>query len=627
MREIGRYPFLYFARYFILISEIIFLSPQVALATTADAPELATAWEDKAPVWGKRHMIVTANPLATAAGLKILRAGGSATDAAIAAQLVLGLVEPQSSGLGGGGMMLVFDESIQKVRAYDGRESAPQAVDQNLFMRDGKPMSFDKAVIGGLSVGVPGLVRMLSLAHQRHGRLPWKNLFGPAIQLADKGFTISPRMASLLAQAPRLRDDLVARQYFYDKGGNPKVAGIRLRNPALAKTLRALAHDGPDAFYRGKIAANVIAAIRQHPINPGLMTLKDLQAYQAKERDAVCSPFRQWVVCGVPPPSSGGIAVAQILGVLNTRPPLLVPRKDTKDTTLASSMYGNYKKQWDINQAHYFAEAGRLAFADRDQYVADSDFVPLPGGTWQALLDPAYLAQRAALIGNTSMGVAQPGVPHGADVNLTNDAAPEILSTTHLSIVDAHGQAVSMTSSIETAFGAHIMSTDGFLLNNQLTDFSFLPERDGKPIANRVQAGKRPRSSMSPSIVLEDGRLKMIVGSPGGPNIINYVAKTIVATLDWGYTLPQAVALANISSRNKATEVESGQTAVELIAALKQRGHQVTIREMNSGIHAIVRIERNVTSLDQMNNLSKQKKSFIWQGMADPRREGIALSD
>ncbi len=584
--------------------------------------------------------MVTANPLATAAGLEILRIGGSATDAAIAAQLVLGLVEPQSSGLGGGGMMLVFEESRQKMHAYDGRETAPQSATENLFLRDGLPISFDQAVVGGLSVGVPGLVRMLALAHQRHGKLPWKRLFSPAIKLAEKGFIISPRMASLLAKETRLYDDLIARQYFYDEQGKPKVAGMRLRNPALAKTLHLLANQGAEAFYRGKIAKNIVATIQQHPSNPGLMQLDDLQNYQAKERQVVCGPFRQWLVCGVPPPSSGGIAVAQMLGIISQRPSLA---STTESAVIAGGTHplslSHRIKQWRIDQAHYFSKVGKLAYADRDRYIADSDFVPLPGGSWRTLLNPAYLAQRSMLIHpDKSMGKAEPGVPEGMALSLSSQAPDEALSTTHLSVVDAYGQAVSMTSSVETAFGAHIMTPDGFLLNNQLTDFSFVPERDGKPIANRVQASKRPRSSIAPTIVLENGRLKMIVGSPGGPNIINYVAKVITATLDWGYTLPQAVQLANIGSRNENTEVESERASAELIKALEQRGHSVKVREMNSGLHAIMRIDLNPTSRTPEYAAAKdiivaapvsfeQRQNFIWQGVADPRREGIALAD
>ena len=637
MKIVRAYPYLC---YVVLLAATLFSSLMSAYAAVADAPESATVWQDEPPVWGKRHILVTANPLATAAGLEILRIGGSATDAAIAAQLVLGLVEPQSSGLGGGGMMLVFDESEQRMHAYDGRETAPQSVTQDLFLRDGSPMSFDQAVVGGLSVGVPGLVRMLSLAHQRHGKLPWKRLFYPAIQLADKGFIISPRMAGLLAKETRLHDDLIARQYFYDKKGKPKIEGMRLRNPALAKTLRILANRGPEAFYRGKIAQNIVATIRRHPSNPGLMRLEDLQNYQAKEREAVCGSFRQWLVCGVPPPSSGGIAVAQMLGILNQRPSLV----SISDNAITAGnghplSLSNTIKQWSVDQAHYFSEAGKLAFADRDRYVADSDFVPLPGGTWRTLLNPGYLAQRSMLINpDKSMGEAQPGIPEGAALSFSSQTPDEAISTTHLSVVDAYGQAVSMTNTIETAFGAHIMTPDGFLLNNQLTDFSFIPERDGKPIANRVQANKRPRSSVSPSIVLENGRLKMIVGSPGGPNIINYVAKVIIATLDWGYTLPQAVRLPNIGSRNENTEVESEQVPVELIAALEQRGHLVKVREMNSGLHAIMRIDLNPSNqMDESADVRKiissdqasfdKRQHFIWQGVADPRREGIALAD
>lgn len=605
--------------------------------TTADAPESSTGWKNKTAVSATRHMVVAANPLAAETGRKILRAGGSALDAAIATQLVLALVEPQSSGIGGGAMMLVFDK--KQVTAYDGRETAPQNVDENLFLQldptTGKktPLTFDQAVVGGRAVGVPGTIAVLALAHRRHGKLPWKMLFQPAIELAKEGFIISPRLANLLSQAPRLREDPQARAYFYDTQGHPKKAGTRLRNPALAETLQKIANQGPQALYKGKLAIDIVTAVQNHPTNPGRLTTDDLTAYRAKERTAICTPFRQWQVCGMPPPSSGGIAVAQILGILAQQPPLLgnntlssqnTPSTQTNSPTPSAEALNTTPSSMPppqdvtLEQAHYFSEAGRLAFADRDRYVADDDFVPLPGGSWRSLVDPTYLANRAALIKSPGVGSlkkAAPGNPTGALAALASQITDEKRSTTHISIIDANGQAVSLTSSIEAAFGAQIM-VDGFLLNNQLTDFSFQAEQDGTPIANRVQAGKRPRSSMSPTLVLEDGKIKMIVGSPGGPNIINYVAKTIAATLDWGYSLQDAISIANIGSRNGPTEVEQFRSSAAFIADLERMGHEVKVREMNSGIHAILRTPKSSTSTNS-----------IWQGMADPRREGYAIGD
>ena len=622
-----------------------------AYAFNIDAPEVQTGWQDKPAVFAKRHMVVAANPLAAEAGRKMLRAGGSAIDAAIATQLVLALVEPQSSGLGGGAVMLVYDENSAQVRAYDGRETAPRAVDETLFLQNGQPMSFDAAVVGGRSVGVPGLLRMLALAHQRHGRLAWEVLFQPAIDLAESGFVISPRLAHLLTQEPRLKEDPQARAYFYDEQGLPKKAGTLLRNPLLADVFRTLARDGVDTFYQGKIADDIVAAVKGHPSNPGLLDQEDLRRYQAKERVAVCGPFRHWRVCGMPPPSSGGIAVAQILGILATFSPFSSSAPSSRYFYLNEALpeseknKSNDKTEWDsknlyvpprstisltAEQAHYFSEAGRLAFADRDRYVADDDFVPLPGGSWHSLLDPSYLAERAALIGPRSLNEAAPGSPLGASLGLVSQVPDEAASTSHISIVDDRGQAVSLTASIEMGFGSHIM-VHGFLLNNQLTDFSFVPQQKGRAVANRIQPGKRPRSSMAPTLVLDGNQIKMIVGSPGGPNIINYVAKTIVAALDWEFSLDNAVNSPNFGSRNGPTEVELGLMPLTLVVGLQGLGHTVKAREMNSGVHAIMRVGASSSeqspspSLDMME--VKHSDAAMWIGVADARREGVALAD
>ena len=469
------------------------------------APEAATgepqaqALRSAAPA--TQHMIAAANPHAAEAGREILRAGGSAVDAAIAAQLVLTLVEPQSSGIGGGGFLLHYRAKDGGVAAYDGRETAPAAATPELFLdAEGRPMGFWEAVVGGRSVGVPGLLRMLELAHQDHGRLPWAFLFEPAIRLAESGFEVSPRLHGLIAKDRFLARQAEARDYFYDAEGQALAVGSLRRNEALAGVLRLVAWGGTEAFYEGEVAEAIVATVRG-TANPGDMSLEDLSGYQAKRRDALCRPYRQWQVCGMPPPTSGGVAVLQILGLLE------------RFDLAALDPNG-------ADAAHLIAEAGRLAFADRNQFLADDDFVAVP---LDALLDPAYLARRSALITlDGSLGKAKPGLSSESAAMPSQDDPP---STSHLVVVDGKGNAVSMTSSIESAFGARHM-VRGFLLNNELTDFSFRPEAGGRPVANRVEPGKRPRSSMAPVIVLDDdGRFLLALGSPGGSRIIGYVAR------------------------------------------------------------------------------------------------------
>lgn len=556
-----------------------------------------------------RHMAAAANPLAAEAGREILRAGGSAVDAAIAMQIVLTLVEPQSSGIGGGAFLLHWNG--QRVQAFDGRETAPQTADENLFVTpQGRAMGFVDAVIGGRSVGTPGVLRMLELAHRQHGKLPWARLFEPAIRLADIGFPVSPRLHTLLAGEKHLAKNDAARAYFYNADGTPKAVGTLLKNPELVVTLRALAQGGAEAFYRGPIAADIVAAVRGHATNPGRLAESDLAGYQAKERAPLCTDYRQWRVCGMGPPSSGGIAVAQMLGVLNFRNVAAVP---------PVAVGGKLEPQLDA--VHLFSEAGRLAFADRNQYVADGDFVPVDVA---ALTSPAYLAERAKLIGDRSMGRASPGTPAGTKVAWADDVSPDRIATSHVSAVDGFGNAVAMTTSIEDAFGARLM-VRGFLLNNQLTDFSFLPrESDGKGgtkpdgalVANRVQPGKRPRSSMAPTLVFDrrTNQLVATLGSPGGSLIISYVAKTLVGLLDWQLDVQQAISLPNFGSRNGPTEVEEGRVGAGLIEGLKARGHDVRAIPMTSGLQGIVRVRLP----DGRNG---------WAGGADPRREGVALGD
>jgi gamma-glutamyltranspeptidase / glutathione hydrolase len=562
------------------------------------APEASSGYVEKAGWTARKFMVAAANPLAVDAGYRMLKRGGAAIDAAIATQLVLTLVEPQSSGIGGGAFLMYFDG--KRVQAFDGRETAPAAATEALFLQsDGAPLAREACIVGGRSVGAPGVLRMLELAHRQHGKLPWATLFGPAIALAERGFPVSARLNLMLRGDPFLARDPVAAAYFYDRDGQAWPVGHRLKNPALARTLRAVAKGGARAFYQGRIARDIAAKVAGHASNPGLLNVFDLAAYRAKVREPVCSDYRRWTVCGVPPPSSGGIAVGQMLGMLETRDLAALPPQDGAPAPEA---------------VHLFAEAGRLAYADRNRYVADTDFVPLPGAGVAALLDKTYLAQRAALIAERSMGRAAPGTPPGMSVAWGADRAPERPSTSQLAVIDARGAALSMTTSVEDAFGARQM-VDGFLLNNQLTDFSFVPADADGPVANRVQGGKRPRSSMAPTLVFERGsrRLVLAVGSPGGSAIINYVAKTLVATLDWDLNVQQAISLPNFGSRNGPTELEKGRVAPGLVEALEARGHQVSVIEQNSGLQGIMRVERAGRPL--------------WFGGADPRREGSARGD
>jgi gamma-glutamyltranspeptidase/glutathione hydrolase len=562
------------------------------------APEIATGYHAKAGKSSQKFMVAAANPLATQAGYQILRQGGAAIDAAIATQLVLTLVEPQSSGIGGGSFLMYSDG--KRVQSYDGRETAPAAADEHLFQdKDGKPVSRETGVVGGRSVGAPGVLRMLELAHKQHGRLPWKDLFAPAIKLADDGFAVSPRLNALLKWDKYLARDPVARAYFFDAAGEPRPVGYILKNPELARTLREIADGGADAFYKGRIARDIAAKVAGHATNPGKLTAADIAGYQAKERTPICSDYKAWTVCGAPPPSSGGIAIAQMLGIL-----------EVKDI----SPYKPVNGQLTADGIHLFSEAGRLAYADRNRYVADTDFVPLPGNGVAAMLDKRYLAKRAALIGDKSMGQASYGTPDTMNVAWGLDTAIDKPSTSHLVAVDAFGGGLSMTTSVEDAFGSRQM-VDGFMLNNQLTDFSFDSQDANGPIANRVQAGKRPRSAMSPTLVFDKGTHKLVLatGSPGGSTIINYVAKVLVGTLDWQLDVQQAISLPNLGSRNGPTELEKDRVSATVIAQLKARGHEVRETEQNSGLQGIQR--RTVGGKEQ------------WFGGADPRREGIVLGD
>ena len=573
------------------------------------APEAASGFRtDLQTRYASRHMAAAANPLAAAAGREMLRQGGSAIDAAIAMQAVLTLVEPQSSGIGGGALIVLWDG--KNVRTYDGRETAPAGATEKLFLQaDGQPMPFSQAQIGGRSVGTPGVLRALELAHQKHGRLPWAKLFEPAIQLAEQGFAISPRLHQLIASDSSMQRSPDMMAYFLNADGSPKAVGTLLKNPALAAALKRIAKEGPDALYKGPIAEEIVAKVQGHK-NPGSLSLNDLQGYQAKERAPLCTDYKRWQVCGMPPPSSGGIAVAQILGTLQAL--------ESRDPRLALAPLTPLKtnKPAGIEPApeavHLISEAERLAYADRAQYVADTDFVPVPV---KGLVDPAYLASRAALIGDRSMGSAKPGTPPGIQVAYAPDRSPLRISTSQVVAVDDQGGAVSMTTTVEAAFGSHLM-VQGFLLNNQMTDFSFIPEENGQKVANRVEPGKRPRSSMAPTLIFDrqSGEFLATIGSPGGSQIIEYVAKSTIGLLDWNLDPQAAINLPNFGSRNGPTELEQGQFSAELIQALKDKGHSISEIDMTSGTQAIVRVR------DAQGNASLA-------GGADPRREGQALGD
>ncbi|UUX49852.1 gamma-glutamyltransferase [Nisaea acidiphila] len=538
----------------------------------------------------KSFMVAAANPFAADAGYEILKRGGSATDAAVAVQMMLNLVEPQSSGIGGGAFLVHWDAKSAKLSTYDGRETAPMAAGSDYFLKpDGSKKGFWEAVNGAGSVGVPGTVAMLEMVHEAHGRLPWGVLFRSAIDRARAGFEISPRLAGAIVGAAKrgLPDHEATRAYFFAADGTPKPAGTLLKNPEFAASLEAIAADGAEAFYAGAIAERILAALATTPDNPNPMTSADLAAYRAKEREPVCIDYRGYDVCGVGPPSSGALTVGQILGML-------------RHFDLEAAGPGP-------EAAHLFAEASKLAYADRALFMADLDYVEMP---MRGLLDPHYLRARAALISaRAAMNKAEAGTPPFTQRgDLSPDLQPERAGTSHFVIVDGDGNAVSMTTTIETGFGSRLMA-GGFLLNNELTDFSFLPEKDGKPVANRIEGGKRPRSSMAPTIVLRDGKPVILIGSPGGSRIIPYVAWALIGMIDWGMSPQDAVNLGHVSNRNGATDLEEGTAVADWAAALEAKGHEVKIRSMNSGLHAI-RIDANRLV-----------------GGADPRREGTVRGD
>lgn len=550
------------------------------------APEPATGRVQSLSVTAQDFMVAIANPLAAQAGFEALKEGGTAVDAMVAAQMVLGLVEPQSSGLGGGAFLVYHDAKVGKLTTLDGRETAPGAATPSLFLKsDGTPMKFFDGVVGGRSVGVPGTVMLMFKAHQRYGRLDWSRVLAPAIRMAQEGFVVSKRLAQLIAKdQDRLSTYSDTRAYFFDANGAPLQAGHLLKNPDYAQTLRLIAKRGPDIFYRGEIAKDIVAAVQGAKDNPGVLSLGDLDGYAIVERPPVCLKYRDHRVCGMGPPSSGALTVGQILGMLQHFD--------------VSTPF--------VETIHLIAEASRLAFADRGKYMADSDFVDIPT---KGLLDLQYLKERAALIDPAKAAkTVEPGTPPWASrQDLGMDNALEFPSTSHLSIVDQYGNAVSMTSTIENGFGSRVMAR-GFLLNNELTDFAFVPEDGGTLVANRLEPHKRPRSSMSPTIVYgPDGKLKLVVGSPGGSRIIGYVVKTLIAILDWKMDVADALALPHFVDRFGTVDLEAGTDAEGYAERLKALGHKVKIRDLNSGLHAIVMTPHGLV------------------GAADPRREGIAL--
>ncbi|WNC70397.1 gamma-glutamyltransferase [Thalassotalea nanhaiensis] len=552
-------------------------------------PEAATGLQESQTVVGKKYMVAAANPYASEAGFNILEKGGNAIDAAIAVQLVLTLVEPQSSGIGGGAFILHFDNSNKHLTTFDGREVAPEHASQDQFLNEqGKPVRWIDAVVGGRSVGVPGVLKALEDAHKKHGSLPWSVLFDDAIMLAEQGFVVSPRMAKLVSMAfnPGIKKLPAASNYFFPNG-QAVAAGTLLKNPALAKVYKAIAEQGTKVFYQGWIAESIVNSVRNSAIAPGRLSLTDMANYRATESNAICSSYHIYEVCGMPPPSSGGVAVIQILKQLEQHNLAQYPAND-------------------INALHLFTQSSRLAFADRAKYIADPDFVNVPV---EQLIDASYLSKRGDLISlEKDMGNAVAGQFHNT-AKLADDNAIEMPSTSHISIVDAQGNAISMTTSVEMAFGSAVF-VEGFLLNNQLTDFSLAPMVNGVAVANRLEPFKRPRSSMAPTMVFnQDGSLRLVVGSPGGSRIINYVAQTMVGVLDWGLDIQSAINLPKVTNRNDATTLEKGTDIANYKSTLESMGHKVSVRDLNSGIHGIEVIKDKLV------------------GGADPRREGKVFSN
>lgn len=571
---------------------LFFISVSVnATSQVADsvAPELTSKITAKQSVTANQYMVAAANPLAAQAGYEVLKNGGNAADALVAVQTVLGLVEPQSSGLGGGAFLVYYDAKSNKLTTFDGRETAPLAARPELFQdENGEPLKFYDAVVGGRSVGTPGTVKLIATMHEKYGQKEWSELFAPATKLATEGFIVSERLASAIASdKERLSRYPDTKAYFFTPEGEPLEQGSTLKNSAYAQTLTTLAKEGPNAFYQGQIAKDIVAKVTGVKDNPGHLSQLDFDHYTVVERETTCAPYHEFDVCGMGPPSSGALTVGQILGISS--------HFDLK------TMGPDDPASWQV-----LGDASRLAFADRGRYMADTDFVPVPEG----LLDPDYIASRASLIqAGKALDSVSPGEPPWAEkIALADDQSIELPSTTHLVIADKEGNVISMTSTVENGFGSRLMS-NGFILNNELTDFSFASYKDGYPIANRVEPGKRPRSSMSPTIVMKEGQPYMAVGSPGGSRIIGYVAQTLIAHLDWGMDIQAAIDMPHMVNRFGTYDLEEGTLAEEFKEPLEEMGFKVNVRDLNSGIHAI---------------LFKDGQLI---GGADPRREGIALGD
>lgn len=541
-------------------------------------------------VRGKDWMIAVANPHAAEAGAKILREGGNAIDAMVAVQLTLGLVEPQSSGLGGGGFLLYWDSKNSRLHTFDGRETAPKNINPKLFLdENGKPLKFFDAVVSGISVGVPGLPKLLYETHQRFGSKPWGSLFDHPMDLAKNGFKISPRLAGLIERRRNgLRRFETTRTYFMDANGKPKRRGTLLKNPAYGHSLSDFKEKGASVFYTGRIARQIVEAVQKAKARPGTLSLGDLAGYRIKERTPVCSPYRGHTVCGMGPPSSGAIAVGQILGALEPF--------DLK------ALGPDNPNSWQL-----FGDATRLAFADRGRYVADDDFVVVPT---KGLLAEDYLKTRASLLQQGArLKQANPGQPaFDHALNYADDEALELPSTTHFTIRDKDGNIVSMTTTIESAFGSNLMA-GGFLLNNQLTDFSFRTHVDDRLIANSAAPGKRPRSSMAPTIVFKDNEPVLALGSPGGSRIIPYVAKSIIAAIDWDMPLQEAFDLPHVTNRFGSFALEANTKAVEWQAPLEAMGYRTVVISLNSGLHGIAINDNGL------------------EGAADKRREGVVVAE
>ena len=552
------------------------------------APEIATGTTVQELVRAERFMVAAANPHAASAGYEILRQGGSAIDALIATQLVLNLVEPQSSGIGGSGLVVYFDDDSGKVSSWEGRETAPGAVKPDLFLdQDGEPIAFYDAVVGGHSVATPGVLKLLHTLHRKHGLLPWATLFQPAIKLAREGFRVSPRLARMVAMdQERLSRYPTTKAYFFPNN-QPIQEGDLLKNPDFAETLSLLARRGIGPFYQGEIARDMVTAVRSLSDRPGLLSMADLKNYRVIAHEPVCQEYRQKQVCGMGPPSSGGLTVGQTLGLLSHYD--------------LAGMGPDDPHSWRL-----IGDASRLAFADRGQYIADPAFTVVPHG----LLDESYVRQRSKLLAtDKALAEVAPGSPPGShQLSRAADSALELPSTSHISIVDGQGNAVAMTSTIENAFGSRLM-VRGFLLNNSMTDFSLRPTVNGKAVANAIAPGKRPLSSMSPTIVLQDNEPYMVLGSAGGARIIGHVLKTLIAHLDWGMPVDKAISLPHRINMSGVYELEEGTDAEKLVKPLEEMGYQVSVREINSSLHAIV-----------------IKPSGL-EGGADPRREGAVMGE